>query len=46
VFADGLERKSVQVERLGIPWTIVNMAKKDHRAACTTDHRQFALLGY
>jgi len=33
VFVDALERKSGRVRRVGIPRTIVNMAKQDRRAA-------------
>ena len=33
VFIDGVERKSGHVRRVGIPRTIVNMAKQDRRAA-------------
>ena len=33
VFIDGVERKSGHVRRVGIPRTIVNIAKQDRRAA-------------
>jgi hypothetical protein len=33
VFVDAPERKSGHVRRVGIPWTIVNMARQDRRAA-------------
>jgi hypothetical protein len=33
VFIDGMERKSGHVRRVGIPRTIVNMAKQDRHAA-------------
>jgi len=33
VFIDGVERKSGHVRRVGIPRTIVNMAKQDRHAA-------------
>jgi hypothetical protein len=33
VFVDALERKSGNVRRVGIPLTIVHMAKQDRRAA-------------